>query len=1245
MKAKLRLVLSFSIFLTSFSLWSQQDYWQHRLTTSKSDGFKSGEVTQLFTLNQEAFQNAVASSSKSKTVLWFPDAQGKIRAFEMEERSVMHPDLQAKYPQIRSLVGFSEDGKTRIRLTISPNKLALMIRQQGEKDAFLEMEGEQYRLYARGSHKTEKNFECKTPERDPSELPPQLVDDQTLRTYRFAVSTTGEYTSFHGGTVEGALAAINTTVSRINEVLETDMGVRLELIANNDQLIFTNSTSDPYSNNLNNEVQNTLTTRIGEAAYDVGHLFHRDNDNGNAGGIGTVCQNGIKGAAFSSALTPEGDRYDLDYVAHELGHQFGANHTWSFQTEGTGVQAEPGSGTTIMGYAGITGANDVASFGDDYYHYNSILQMTTYLGTTTCGTETAISNQPPVITEQPDYQIPVGTPFVLEGVASDPDSGDQLTYCWEQIDNGVVTNSIFGPNNTNGASFRSLPPTVEPYRFFPRLSRIVSGDLIQSGPTNGSAWETLANVARVYNFALTVRDNAAGGGQVDADQVRIEVLDSYTPFQVTSQGDSPTYAAGSIQTLQWDTGGTEQGSISATKVDVYFSADQGVSFPILVASGLLNDGEAQIQIPGMATTQGRLMVRPQNQIFLAVNSTDITVTETAALLNVESLELAGCQDSTLDIPFTYEAYGGFSETMTLSATVPSGVTASFSQPTVSATDTALNLELSNLNAVPAGSYTVTLMADGGGESYSVDLNLVLLDSAPGAVELQSPAANATAVSIGTALNWTAISGVDSYEWQIATDAGFSSIVDQGTTSFETISPEGLLGGTQYYWRVRGTSACGAGAYSTVRTFTTATISCDTVVVDTLPVSISSGAPSTEEIQIPVTQNLPISSVAVRVQITHTFVGDLVLRLRSPSGTTVTLLSQSCGGGQNIDALFTDEGTGLSCGGVAPVVSGNVLPQGALSAFAGESSQGVWVLEVEDTANADGGSIEAVSLEYCVEGDFRPDADGDGVFDDGDDLCLGTPPGQEVDINGCAVYRFADNAFQIEVNSESCRSSNDGLIRVVANATVAAFDLNATLTGDNVNQSLDLSSANTFENLSAGTYRLCIDGMDGGNTYEQVCFDLEVTQPDVLQVQSQIEAALSQVFLEMSGAEEYEITLNGNVQTTQASSIRLSLEEGVNVLKVKTDKSCQGEFAKTIVIGQEATVAPNPVGAIGMIYLPQNLTELRTRLYTLSGQLLVDRTLQAEAGLLQYPTAELSSGIYFLTLEAPSYTKTVKIIKP
>ena len=281
----------------------------------------------------------------------------------------------------------------------------------------------------------------------------------------------------------------------------------------------------------------------------------------------------------------------------------------------------------------------------------------------------------------------------------------------------------------------------------------------------------------------------------------------------------------------------------------------------------------------------------------------------------------------------------------------------------------------------------------------------------------------------------------------------------------------------------------------------------------------------------------------------------------------------------------------------------------------------------------------------MEGDFRPDADGDGVFDDGDDLCLGTPPGQEVDINGCAVYRFADNAFQIEVNSESCRSSNDGLIRVVVNATVASFDLNATLTGDGVNQSLDLSAANTFENLSAGTYRLCIDGMDGGNTYEQVCFDLEVTQPDVLQVQSQIEAALSQVVLEMSGAEEYEISLNGNVQTTQASSIRLSLVEGVNVLKVKTDKSCQGEFTKTIVIGQEATVAPNPVGAIGMIYLPQNLTELRARLYTLSGQLLVDRTLQAEAGLLQYPTAELSSGIYFLTLEAPFYTKTVKIIKP
>lgn len=238
-----------------------------------------------------------------------------------------------------------------------------------------------------------------------------LVDDQVLRTYRVAVSASGEYTQYMGGTVEDALAGINATLTRVNEVFETDLGVTLELIPNNDLLIFTNANTDPFNNSLNSQIQSTITSIIGEENYDVGHLFHQVGvglDNGNAGFIASVCVDNRKGSAFSAANVPEGDVFDLDYVAHELGHQFGANHTWSFESEGTGVQAEPASGSTIMGYAGIVEGNNVALQGDDYFHYNSILQISTYLETTSCAQTEAISNAPPVLVPVDDYTIPRG---------------------------------------------------------------------------------------------------------------------------------------------------------------------------------------------------------------------------------------------------------------------------------------------------------------------------------------------------------------------------------------------------------------------------------------------------------------------------------------------------------------------------------------------------------------------------------------------------------------------------------------------------------------------------------------------------------------------------------------------------------------------------------------------------------------------------------------------------------------------
>ena len=254
-----------------------------------------------------------------------------------------------------------------------------------------------------------------------------------------------------------------------------------------------------------------------------------------------------------------------------------------------------------MGYAGIVEGNNVALQGDDYFHYNSILQISTYLETTSCAQTEAITNAPPVLVPVDDYTIPRGTAFVLEGNATDPDAGDVLTYTWEQIDDGLVTTASFGSLNPSGANFRSLPPSTDPKRYFPRLSEVVQGNLTQVNPATGEAWETVSEIERNLRFACTVRDNAAGGGQVVSDVLDVRVIKAAGPFIVTSQTSEETYVAGSVQEITWDVSNTDIAPINAQQVDIFLSLDGGLTYPITLLENTLNDGAEEVLLPGNVT--------------------------------------------------------------------------------------------------------------------------------------------------------------------------------------------------------------------------------------------------------------------------------------------------------------------------------------------------------------------------------------------------------------------------------------------------------------------------------------------------------------------------------------------------------------------------------------------------------------------------------------------------------------------
>ncbi len=632
--------LLFIILMSTGFVFSQNKSFWTKEAIKSSAFIKQNKQTlpknQTFGLDINGLKQTLSQSPKredfarqSNVIVSFPNSDGTMERFRVFEASVFHPDLQARYPDIRSYAGQGiDDPSAVIRFSVSPQGFQSMSLSANRPATFIESitsDGNLYAAYNRQDRvNTDDDFVCEVSDQmhtsiDSGDMHMRNADDAILRTYRLAVSTTGEYTAYHGGTKALALAAINATMTRVNGVFENDFNATMVLIANNDDVIYTNSSTDPYSNNYNSQLQSTLTSVIGESNYDVGHLFARASNNGNAGCIGCVCVNGSKGSAFTSRTDPEGDPFDIDYVAHELGHQFGANHTWTFNgNEGTNAQMEPGSGSTIMGYAGITGATDVQSNSDPYFHARSIEQVTNYIKSRSCQTNTSTGNNVPSVNAGNNYTIPKGTPFVLEGTATDADSGDVLTYCWEQYDENNASTTYPSTTATSGVAFRSYNPTTDTKRYFPRLSTIKSGN-------TSWQWEAVPNVARNLNFRLTVRDNRAGSGTNNSDDMVVTVNGTAGPFVVNSPNSNVTWNAGTTQTVSWNVAGTTGNGVNAANVDIFLSTDGGDTYPIALAVGVPNDGSHDIVVPNNQGNQNRIMVRGSNNIFFDISNSNFTI--------------------------------------------------------------------------------------------------------------------------------------------------------------------------------------------------------------------------------------------------------------------------------------------------------------------------------------------------------------------------------------------------------------------------------------------------------------------------------------------------------------------------------------------------------------------------------------------------------------------------------------------
>ncbi|MBK9963558.1 MAG: IPT/TIG domain-containing protein [Holophagales bacterium] len=594
------------------------------------------------------------------TLLELPHPDGGLALFRVIASPVMAPELAAKFPEIRTFRGEGVDDPTAsVRFDVSPRGFSAMV-----LSAFgawyvdpwsRDKPGVVASYHRRDALRDPENvFRCEGPPKEegleepalrsvrsepgPAYLP-LLSTGPTLKTYRLALATTGEYSVAVCGAspTTGCVAAeVATSVNRVSGIYEREMAIRMTLVGNNDLVLYLNGTTDPYTNTsastLLTQNQSNLDLVIGTASYDIGHVY--STGGGGLAGLGVVCRSTSKARGETGLSNPVGDAFYVDYVAHEMGHQFGGNHTFNGNlgscaggNRAASAAYEPGSGSTIMAYAGICGGQDLQSNSDPYFHAKSFDEIVTYTTSGAgagCAAGSATSNTAPTVEAGPTYTIPAQTPFALTGSATDTE-GDPLTYMWEEFDLGTVESGTPLVDAGNRPIFRSFNASTSPTRTFPRLLGVLAGTPCPDLIAGDMCGEVLPTTSRTMNFRLTARDNRAGGG-VNSDSTTVTSVSTAGPFAVTAPSTAVSWVGGSAQTVTWNVAATTASPISCASVALTFSTDGGSTFPTTILASTPNDGTQAISVPNLPTTTARIKVACVGNVFFAISRPGFTVT-------------------------------------------------------------------------------------------------------------------------------------------------------------------------------------------------------------------------------------------------------------------------------------------------------------------------------------------------------------------------------------------------------------------------------------------------------------------------------------------------------------------------------------------------------------------------------------------------------------------------------------------
>ncbi|GAA4277394.1 zinc-dependent metalloprotease [Aquimarina mytili] len=662
MKNQLTLFLGVFIFSCGFSqtnnFWTKNhDPIQNKNISSTKNNTETSHQN-MNNLSVEKFKEILSHCPKrfnsfgsSNVIITFPTKGGKFKEYRVKETSVLHLDLANKFPDIKSYIGTSVNGEGEVvHFSLGYNNFRGMIMKPDATITNIKPSTSNSKMYVVTSktdepvkpincqtidNATETFSEKSTRQAEKSNKAKKDANDGRLRVYRMAIAVTGELSKIYtdaanvtnGSTQQrkaAVLAELNALMTRVNAVYERDLGTTFELVPNIENSIFLDGRTDGITHGNTsisvNEGQGVLDAAIGNANYDIGHVL--DSDGTGRGALNSACVDSKKaqGATGAHPFTSVADYFFRTFV-HEIAHQFGANHSFNNSCGGNRLDegaVEPGGGNTIMAYTGCEPNTENTQY--VFFHAKQIDEMWNHiLDVASCATTRSIDNSAPTANAGRNYTIPRSTPFVLEGSGSDPNTSDQLTYTWNQMDKEIAPMPPRA-NSTSGPLFRYRPPGPSPNRYMPDLSTVKAGE-------SSSEWEVVPSVARTMHFRFTVRDNHPGGGNTDSDDVVVTVSGTAGPFEITSQNSRFDAPIGSTQTVTWNVAGTTGNGVNAATVDILLSTDGGNTYPITLASAVPNDGSHQVRIPNNEGGVNRIMVRGTNNIFFDITNANFSITD------------------------------------------------------------------------------------------------------------------------------------------------------------------------------------------------------------------------------------------------------------------------------------------------------------------------------------------------------------------------------------------------------------------------------------------------------------------------------------------------------------------------------------------------------------------------------------------------------------------------------------------